>query len=260
VAAPGLSEIATTTLRNRSGSTPSSSRRNNAMPIGPTKTKADKKRVMHTEMHKFKEGKLHSGSPNGPAVTNPKQAIAIGLSESGQSRNRKPKGGGYDRSGHFPGNPGFKREGKPPYGEFNGGARAKQPSGKSVGNAPEFTKHKANQSYASEQAEHGGRTQYGGDSTMKKRPQMAYGDSSKGKDHSSLREVGGALGPERQDDGKSAGAGSSKSRVGEGMGGMPSKFDRPPAQGAQGFGHGAHLRRGPLRMSGHPGAHRVGGR
>ena len=31
-------------------------------------------------MHKFKEGKLHSGSPNGPIVKNRQQAIAIKMS------------------------------------------------------------------------------------------------------------------------------------------------------------------------------------
>ena len=33
-------------------------------------------------MHEFKEGHLHSGSKKGPSVTNPKQAIAIALSEA----------------------------------------------------------------------------------------------------------------------------------------------------------------------------------
>jgi len=33
-------------------------------------------------MEEFKAGKLHSGSKKGPEVTNPKQAIAIGLSEA----------------------------------------------------------------------------------------------------------------------------------------------------------------------------------
>ena len=33
------------------------------------------------EMDKFESGQLHSGSPTGPVVTNPKQAIAIALSE-----------------------------------------------------------------------------------------------------------------------------------------------------------------------------------
>jgi Family of unknown function (DUF6496) len=32
-------------------------------------------------MHKFKKGKLHSGGKSGPVVTNPKQAVAIKLSE-----------------------------------------------------------------------------------------------------------------------------------------------------------------------------------
>ena len=33
------------------------------------------------EMRRFKQGGLHSGSNAGPVVTNPKQAIAIALSE-----------------------------------------------------------------------------------------------------------------------------------------------------------------------------------
>ncbi len=33
-------------------------------------------------MEEFKEHKLHSGSKKGPLVSNPKQAIAIGLSEA----------------------------------------------------------------------------------------------------------------------------------------------------------------------------------
>jgi hypothetical protein len=50
--------------------------------------KKAKKKRMNDEMHKFKEGSLHSGSKKGPIVTNPKQAIAISLSESGQSRKK----------------------------------------------------------------------------------------------------------------------------------------------------------------------------
>lgn len=52
--------------------------------------KAKKARVKE-EMHKFKEGELHSGSKKGPIVTNPKQAIAISLSESGQSKKKHKK-------------------------------------------------------------------------------------------------------------------------------------------------------------------------
>ena len=42
------------------------------------KAKAKIKKVMH----EYKEGDLHSGSKKGPVVKNPKQAIAIALSES----------------------------------------------------------------------------------------------------------------------------------------------------------------------------------
>ena len=50
------------------------------------------KEVMHTEMHRFKHGSLHSGSKHGPLVRSRAQAIAIGLSESGQS-NKRADGG-----------------------------------------------------------------------------------------------------------------------------------------------------------------------
>lgn len=46
----------------------------------PKKMKAPKKKVKKV-MGEFKKGELHSGK-NGPVVKNPKQAIAIALSES----------------------------------------------------------------------------------------------------------------------------------------------------------------------------------
>ena len=42
-------------------------------------------------MREFKAGKLHSGSKKGPEVTNPKQAIAIALSESRKAGAKIPK-------------------------------------------------------------------------------------------------------------------------------------------------------------------------
>ncbi len=42
-------------------------------------------------MHEMKEGTLHSGSKKGPIVTNPKQGIAIALSEARKSGAKIPK-------------------------------------------------------------------------------------------------------------------------------------------------------------------------
>lgn len=61
------------------------------------KGKAKVKKVME----EFKAGELHSGSKKGPKVTNPKQAVAIGLSEARKAGAKIPKkpsqifGGGY---------------------------------------------------------------------------------------------------------------------------------------------------------------------
>jgi len=57
------------------------------MPI----TGKSKSGIVKTEMKKFKEGKLHSGSKKGPIVKDKAQAIAISLSESGQSKKKKAK-------------------------------------------------------------------------------------------------------------------------------------------------------------------------
>jgi len=42
-------------------------------------------------MHKFKGGKLHSGSKKGPIVKSKQQAIAIGLHEGGLSKGKRFK-------------------------------------------------------------------------------------------------------------------------------------------------------------------------
>lgn len=43
-------------------------------------------------MHEFKHGELHSGK-SGKPVTNPKQAVAIGLSEARKAGAKVPRGG-----------------------------------------------------------------------------------------------------------------------------------------------------------------------
>lgn len=54
----------------------------------PIKGKS-KKQIVQTEMKKFKEGKLHSGSKKGPIVKSRAQAIAISMKESGQSKKKR---------------------------------------------------------------------------------------------------------------------------------------------------------------------------
>ena len=49
------------------------------------------KETVKDVMHKFKGGKLHSGSKKGPKVKGRKQAIAIALNEAGQSRGKKAR-------------------------------------------------------------------------------------------------------------------------------------------------------------------------
>jgi hypothetical protein len=53
------------------------------------KTLAGKRAKVKAVMGEFKEGELHSSS--GQVVTNPKQAVAIALSEAGLARPRKTR-------------------------------------------------------------------------------------------------------------------------------------------------------------------------
>jgi hypothetical protein len=54
------------------------------------KTKKGKEKKFKKVMHKWGEGKLHSGSKKGPKVPKSKQdqALAIAFSETGQSKNK----------------------------------------------------------------------------------------------------------------------------------------------------------------------------
>jgi hypothetical protein len=61
------------------------------MPDRKPTTKAGKKAAVKTVMDEWSSGKLHSGSKKGAKVTSQKQAIAIALSEAGQSKKSKKK-------------------------------------------------------------------------------------------------------------------------------------------------------------------------
>ena len=49
------------------------------------------KKKIKKVIKEFKEGELHSGSKKGPVVKNPRQALAISLSEARESGAKIPK-------------------------------------------------------------------------------------------------------------------------------------------------------------------------
>jgi len=197
------------------------------MPIGPTNTKEQKRTVVRDEMHKFGQGELHSGSKQGPVVKNRKQAIAIALSESGQSKHKSPSVGkgeskmGYDRSSHHKGNPGF--------GEGHGSEMKdvhRDESGyQRSGHHHEHMKH---------HEMHGHKEEKHHDQEHEKQP------------HGKGIGVG-------MDDG-------AEHHVGHGMGvGRGHAFTISKAE-SHGFGHTGAQKVGHHRHSGHPQAHRIGGK
>lgn len=52
---------------------------------------AKKSPVFKRVMEEFKHGELHSGSKSGPLVSNPRQAVAIALSEARKAGAKIPK-------------------------------------------------------------------------------------------------------------------------------------------------------------------------
>jgi hypothetical protein len=63
----------------------------------PSKLKSAAKHVdkIKKTMEEFKSGTLHSGSKKGPVVTNPRQALAIGLSEQKKETGDNKNGEGH---------------------------------------------------------------------------------------------------------------------------------------------------------------------
>lgn len=62
------------------------------MPARKPRTKKGKRAAVGMVMGEFKRGKLHSGSPHGPMVTDPDQAVAIAMHEAGMGKRKKRRG------------------------------------------------------------------------------------------------------------------------------------------------------------------------
>lgn len=179
-------------------------------------------------MHEFGEGKLHSGSKSGPVVKNRAQAIAIGLSEERKAGHAVEKPHHHEmphktHSGH--------------HSEMDGAGRKGFERGDSEHKAPT---HPAGSHTvpggvpASEGvAGHPGNTLALGDNGHIVGKSFAMGE--KPSDHSEMEGQGPTAG-------------------------HPGMQHAPLAIKSHGFGHAAHQRRGALRHSGHPGAHRIGDR
>jgi hypothetical protein len=149
------------------------------------------------------------------------------------------------------------RSGKPPWQKENIAGHVKQPHGKSTGEPKIDKPHKGN-SFQAELHEHWGNKAKG--KTMKSGKEVGYvGPADRGSEL--VGDCG--MGHDKQPHGKSIGAG--RTNVAEHhknntFGGDAFIFHPPAATMAHGYGHSITERRGPLRMSGVKGAHRVGHR
>ena len=114
------------------------------MPERTPRTKKEKQNAVHTVMHEFKHGELHSGSKHGPKVKGRKQAVAIALSEAGMSNKSakqphpKTNPGAYDSSPHSGADrakPAEKLRGPQPHA-FDAVAESMSERDRGVGNQP----------------------------------------------------------------------------------------------------------------------------
>lgn len=75
------------------------------MPERAPRTKSEKRAAVSDVVGEFERGELHSGSKSGPKVKSKKQAVAIAMSESGQSAKQphpRTNPGDYQGDAHGP--------------------------------------------------------------------------------------------------------------------------------------------------------------
>jgi Family of unknown function (DUF6496) len=219
------------------------------MPDHPPHTKAEKQAAVHQVMHEFKHGSLHSGSPSGPKVKSREQAVAIAMSESGQSR--KGHGQMNDKRGEGmpagqPKDPTHHSEGYSHLRHQTGFDRSETPSVRQKGVSMEESRRRG----TTGSSEH---------SDLRLKGNFHEGTKAEATDHvgdghtSYGDKAAGHTGLEAHDHPGGVRAEHHPPTEGE-----PHRFSRPPATPTSGFGHAAHQRSGHLRMSGHPGGHRIG--
>lgn len=206
-------------------------------------------------MDEYKAGKLHSGSKSGPVVKSRAQAIAIGLSEERKAGHKvapKPKHHSFASSNQ-------------PFGQTKDGEKAAHaiPQGHKVA--------------ASGANRHDGAGRKGHDMEMHGRTEHKTPHHPDKKAHATsyVPEGQGVMGHPGEvmrmahDGGNLVGDNYSQTMH------EPAVLKTPDGQGFKaghpgvhagigskphGFGHGAHQRSGVHRLSGHPGAHRIGKR
>jgi len=203
-------------------------------------------------LSEWKEGKLHSGSKHGPVVKSQKQAIAIGLSEERKAGHKvAPKHHSFESSNQ-------------PFGQTKAGEAAAHaiPQGHKVSGSERKNDGAGRHGHDMEMhhgSEHKTPMHPAGSHTV-----QGYIPASEG--------VAGHPGDVMKlahDDGKLVGGDYSQSAHepavlktpdGQGFTAGHSGIHAGMGKGSHGFGHQSHQKSGNLRLSGHPGSHRIGKR
>jgi len=201
-------------------------------------------------MHEFSEGKLHSGSKKGPVVKSRAQAIAIGLSEERKEGHPVKKHHSFQAS-------------DAPHGAASTGKpeRHEQPVGHKVEAGRHSEKDGAGRKGHDESghrsySEHKSATHPAGSHTVQGYIPPGEGIAGHPGDVMKLAHDGGKLiGGDYSQSAHEPAVLKAVHGPGGGIGTHAGMGTKP-----HGYGHAAHQRSGNMRLSGHPGSHRIGKR